>query len=197
MKILDNNGHIALQWIPSHSGISGNEFVDNIAKQALNHPVITNFDNILSDLQRLCRKRTMKCWIDERENKLKLTFLGQIRDNVTVPFDSFTKRRNISTAIQRLRIGHTSLNAHLHRLKLINSPDCQYCGESETIKHVLLDCPRYYSRRILFRQALQKLKIQFTLSKILGKDITDRSIKVKLYRHLAVFLKSTNLIERL
>ena len=197
LKILDRRGEIVIQWIPSHYGIPGNEFVDTLANRAHSLPDITKVDDSFSDLQRLCSERTMKYWLSERENILSLTFLGQIRDNVTVPFQCFIKERKIATAIQRLRIGHTSLNAHLNRLHLVNSPNCQYCSEPETIEHILLYCPRYHSRRVLFKRTLQKLKIQFTVPNILGKNIKDKTLKVKLYKHLAVFLKSTTLGERL
>ena len=197
LKIMDRRGEIVIQWIPSHYGIPGNEFVDTLANRAHSLPDITKVEDSFSDLQRLCSERTMKYWLSERENILSLTFLGQIRDNVTVPFQCFIKERKLTAAIQRLRIGHTSLNAHLNRLNLVNSPDCQYCSEPETIEHVLLYCPRYHSRRVLFKQSLQKLKIQFTVPNILGKNIKDKTLKVKLYKHLAVFLKSTTLVERL
>ncbi|MPC43857.1 hypothetical protein E2C01_037512 [Portunus trituberculatus] len=33
----------------------------------------------------------------------------------------------LDTAVTRLRIGHTRLNAHLHRLGMTESPHCPFC----------------------------------------------------------------------
>ena len=91
LKIMDRRGEIVIQWIPSHYGIPGNEFVDTLANRAHSLPDITKVEDSFSDLQRLCSERTMKYWLSERENILSLTFLGQIRDNVTVPFQCFIR----------------------------------------------------------------------------------------------------------
>ena len=104
--------------------------------------------------------------------------------------------RKLNSAIIRLRIGHYGLSQHLHRLKLEDSPSCE-CGQVEDIKHVLMFCPKYYSARVILKQALSNLKIPFHLDRLLGSD-KDSPDKVKiLFRHIAFLLKSTKLIERI
>ena len=66
LKIMDRRGEIVIQWIPSHYGIPGNEFVDTLANRAHSLPDITKVDSF-SDLQRLYSERTMKYWLSERK----------------------------------------------------------------------------------------------------------------------------------
>ncbi|MPC67336.1 hypothetical protein E2C01_061510 [Portunus trituberculatus] len=49
-------------------------------------------------------------------------------------------------AIARLRLGHTTLGAHLHHLHLSSDPFCPWCRTTpETIGHFLLHCSRFHS----------------------------------------------------
>ena len=46
-----------------------------------------------------------------------------------------------------LRSGHHSLKAHLYRLKLVETPECD-CGHPfQDTSHVLFDCPLYIIQR--------------------------------------------------
>ena len=60
---------------------------------------------------------------------------------VPQPRSSYTQlTRQEQVIIFRLRTGHNRLNHHLHRLKIVRSPNCQ-CGEDDqTVKHILQDC---------------------------------------------------------
>ena len=59
----------------------------------------------------------------------------------------------IYIAILRLRIGHNRLRNHMYNLNIEDSPNCE-CGNVEDTDHVLLECPKYYSYRVILRQAL-------------------------------------------
>ncbi|MPC51600.1 hypothetical protein E2C01_045449 [Portunus trituberculatus] len=51
-----------------------------------------------------------------------------------------------TSAITRLRLGHTTLSAHLHRLRLSRDPFCPWCRTTpEAMEHFLLQCPRFHS----------------------------------------------------
>ena len=133
----------------------------------------------------------------ERENELKLSMLGSYREsNKLIELETFIKERKINTAIIRLRIGHSSLRYHLHRLKLEDSPLCE-CLQEETVKHVLMICPKYFRERTIMKHNLFTLGVPFILKRVLGREEDDPSLKKKIFRHLAVFLKSTGLIERI
>ena len=46
----------------------------------------------------------------------------------------------------RLRLDCSSLNSHLHKKNIVESPLC-ICGDAETTKHYLLHCPQYHVPR--------------------------------------------------
>ncbi|MPC47146.1 hypothetical protein E2C01_040882 [Portunus trituberculatus] len=49
---------------------------------------------------------------------------------------------------RRLRMGHTTLSAHLHCLRLSHDLFCPWCRtSSETTEHFLLHCPHFHSHR--------------------------------------------------
>ena len=49
----------------------------------------------------------------------------------------------------RLRMQCSSLNYHLFRKNIVNSPFCQ-CGATETTAHFLLHCPRHNATRLRY-----------------------------------------------
>ena len=134
----------------------------------------------------------------ERAVELRLTNLSNVREkNLLYPLNTGINERKLNTAILRLRIGHFGLWQHLHRLKLIESPNCEYCGQIESIDHILIHCPRYHSHRTRLRHALFALNIPFERKRILGWEEEDPEIRKNVFRHLAVFIKTTNLQENI
>ena len=86
--------------------------------------------------------------------------MGQYRpDSSPQPWVRQTSRV-LDVALTRLRIGHTRLTAHLHRLHLAPDPYCPWCRNvEETIEHFILHCPRFNSHRVLLRTQLQALSV--------------------------------------
>jgi hypothetical protein len=57
--------------------------------------------------------------------------------------------RNQTTLLIWLRTGHAPLNHHLHRIRAIESPECDACKSEteETTRHYLLECPAHERAR--------------------------------------------------
>ena len=109
----------ALQWIPSHCGIDGNEEADRMAKLGAEDEQEDNAVNM-----------------SEMKTIIKSLYRPQ------QPLDSYHQlSRPDQVAIFRLRTGHNRLLHHLHRkLHLVPSPRCP-CGEADqTVEHILQDC---------------------------------------------------------
>ncbi|MPC66405.1 hypothetical protein E2C01_060552 [Portunus trituberculatus] len=65
-----------------------------------------------------------------------------------------------TSTITRLRLGHTTLNAHLHRLRLFTDLFCLWCRTTpEAMEHFLLKCPRFHSQHTALRSWLSALAI--------------------------------------
>lgn len=106
----------ALQWIPSHCGIKGNENADLLAKEG-------------------AKQHQYENQVGFSEIKTIITFLHrtpQQQDSYHQP------ARPEQTTIFRLRTGHNRPNQRLHRVtKVIPSPMCP-CGEAEQNTEQLL-----------------------------------------------------------
>ncbi|KAL1740748.1 hypothetical protein HDZ31DRAFT_46902 [Schizophyllum fasciatum] len=68
-------------------------------------------------------------------------------------------RRPQYSLLVQIRIGHIGLNAHLHKKKLVDSPNCPSCEARgaparETLRHFLFDCPTYRRERTVMTRAL-------------------------------------------
>ena len=128
---------LKFQWIPSHVDISGNEKADKLAKEATMMPQPKCPSSLMSskaminstidkwERQRLLQQSLGKRWED-------LVTLGPIRHNLP---------RAVSVAAFRLKTGHDYLASHLHRIKILPTPECQLCGfQTMDVEHIK-DCP--------------------------------------------------------
>ena len=84
----------------------------------------------------------------------------------------------------RLRVETSQLNAHLHKLQIIDTPSCSCGHRSETVEHFILHCTLYNDHRnILYQELSLILNINFrSLSKSLrieilinGRNLSDAS----------------------
>ncbi|KAG2055599.1 hypothetical protein BDR06DRAFT_841946, partial [Suillus hirtellus] len=61
----------------------------------------------------------------------------------------------------QLHMGHVPLNKHIHRISKSLSVRCLQCNaHEETIKHFLLDCPKYVRQYMALREELRCCPIQ-------------------------------------
>ncbi|MPC59546.1 hypothetical protein E2C01_053570 [Portunus trituberculatus] len=74
--------------------------------------------DFLTDLKTACRRH----WDTTLTDALQHTTLGHIRQDTRHHWWTYSPNRALDTALTRLRIGHTRLNAHLHRLGMTDSP---------------------------------------------------------------------------
>lgn len=113
-----------LQWVPSHSGIHGNDIVDAAAKMALSLPDITELPQPLSIFKRLIKKECRISWNSILRDSLHTTKMSNYRTDSS-PHPWVRRQSRVQdVALTRLSIGHTPLSAHLHRLNLVPDPYC-------------------------------------------------------------------------
>ena len=168
---LSNKGTcVRFCWVPSHCGIEGNEIVDQLAKETLDHdidPLTTvNFADLKPLVNSYIQQEIQIIWdvsIHGRDLYLLKPTLGPPKR-----FRHLTRAEEV--VITRLRIGHTKATKS-HILSRGPPTACQRCGQTLTIEHILLECTvlqqsreEYYtvdSLRTLFETIREACIIEF------------------------------------
>ncbi|KAG0697361.1 hypothetical protein GWK47_026342 [Chionoecetes opilio] len=100
---------------------------------ALSEVSITPLPLPLSTAKRLISNVCRSAWDRSLGAALRATSMGQYRtDSSPHPWIRQTSRV-LDVALTRLRIGHTTLTAHLHRLHLTPDPHCPAAGTAQTL----------------------------------------------------------------
>ena len=138
-------------WVPSHVGIRGNELADAAAKRAASSPGSCNLKVPSQDFKLFIKSFIKIKWQDQWSNLNSNFKLKSIRPSVQ-PWPHFGLERRSSIILTRLRIGHTFLT---HRYLLTSGaerlvPQCSRCNVDITVKHIFIDCPRYFNSRRKF-----------------------------------------------
>lgn len=139
------NKHITLCWIPSHVGITGNEFADKAARDSNLCPINNSYKIPPKDITNYFKLTITQTWQSDwtnmRDNKLR-----DIKPTIHPWTTSVRRSRREETALCRIRIGHTALT-HLHLIKKEEPKECDQCKEAETVNHIIFKCSKYQEER--------------------------------------------------
>ena len=151
---LSTNNELKINWIPGHEGFNGNEIADRLANIGTNMET-PDSDPLKPDIPVATSviKAFVTSWETKRHqenfyltNKYRQTkiFLPNVDRNVWKDISRLNRKE--TRLITQILTGHSDLNYHLHKRKLIESPICDLCEESEeTSMHFIGQCP-YYAR---------------------------------------------------
>lgn len=141
------NLETSLAWIPSHSGIQGNEIADAHAKEAVEIGTLVHPHCYFYDLFSTAKSDLASNWrlLYERSLLIKGRHYGDIQPSIPLKPWFFRFRhanKQTTSVICRLRLGHTCTPSRLYRWGIAESPLCT-CGlEEGTAEHILLNCPK-------------------------------------------------------
>ena len=193
------NTKTTLQWVPSHLGIKGNEIADRATHLAHSAAEIESLPIPYADFKREALRKISMKWEAELKNLTKGTHIGRITPGPT--YDIWkSEKRAIDVAYTRLRIGHTRLGSHMHRLKLQESPDCETCLKPETIEHFLLECNKYVTPRARMLLELRHLNLhpsQVTLEMLLTEGEEDQDKRKKIRDSVFKYLINSKALHRI
>lgn len=190
-------GHeIFLQWIPGHSGITGNKISDAVAREAhdLNFTVGIPFSNEDSKAAAidLGWQLQLPAWQDPLSSYAPLHAIDPQCD---FPYPRGLPKRT-EGVLHRLRLNVAYTRSFLFKLGWVESPLCTVCSTTDNIRHILSHCSRYASQRATASKALVRLRRGGTLelSHFLG-PWQNREEAVLGTKTLLTFLAETGLEE--
>lgn len=108
------------------------------------------------------------------------TTLYMVRDSIFENSPANTLNRKHQVILTRLRIGHTNY-IHIYLIQKEEPKKCETCNTDITIKHILIDRPKYRDKR-------RQHKITNDLKEALNK-------KEALTKSLLKFLSDINLLQ--
>lgn len=172
---------VAFLWIPSHSGIEGNDLADQLAHEACQLEDVFTQELLVTDrisqAKQKVQAKWQTLWTSQQRSKLRDV-------DATVEFVGLSGvNRREASILRRLRIGHTSLT-HSHILSGEDEPLCEQCNVPVTVEHVLRDCPKY-------TRARSSCQLGDSLQSIL--NIHNEEARNRVLN----FLKHTNLQDRI
>lgn len=180
-------------WIPSHSGIFGNEEADRQAKAAIwkeeTISVRKTHREQLYMLEEWSRKKWQEIWENPKTISGKFHFshtpLAQTEKV------KFAESRNIHKLMARMRTDRLNLN--WRKFKEGNHPTghCEDCSVKENVKHILVDCPKYSSER---RDLCLRLNLDAN-SEVFLRELMSLSKETEATT-LWKFLKNTGILAR-
>lgn len=154
---------VVLAWIPSHSGIAGNEKADCIAKQAVSCGDKVPFRICCHDLLSLPQILLRKKWNSRWRSSSKRTGSTYAKVQPDLPlkvwFSKILLNKLATSVIIRMRLGHCCTHVHLRWLRIRDSSLCE-CGLDEgSLNHLILSCPRLVRSNLYAGLIFQKIPL--------------------------------------
>lgn len=180
-KLRTQSRNIAMLWIPSHSGIIGNEKVDRLAASSVTERTQYSLElspgEVRSLLKKIIYKEWQNIWSTSSAEKGRHFFGICPKIPVQPWFEKSKLCRKVIVHIIRLRIGHATTPAYLHRIGRRDNPYCLCDNVSYgDISHALLGCElrRHKIDRLFFK--IRK-EIEFpTYAGVLLASLSDGGI---------------------
>ncbi|CAI6342733.1 unnamed protein product [Macrosiphum euphorbiae] len=150
--ITSTHKSIEFMWVPSHTGIPGNEKVDILANEAITSSSSSTITTLpFQDVKRCINIHTSNMWQTSWDEIPITNKLKSIKKKITKWYTQPNASRRSEIINTRTRIGHTNLT-HIHIIKHEEQPLCSQCNEPLSIKHIVLDCPLYVNERNILNQ---------------------------------------------
>jgi ribonuclease HI len=163
-QLVESGAKIALEWIPGHMDIYGNELADRLAKTASIKLVPETNQTSFAVLGLEINKRIRQKWLNLLDSNsspsyYKKTFPWKTRSKIQLP--SGTKRE-LASSFYQLKIGHGYFKAYLNRFGHAQNDLCR-CGKKETPEHLLLSCRDYKAARQDLKEELNSNRLNLPI----------------------------------
>ncbi|CAG4925468.1 unnamed protein product [Colias eurytheme] len=162
----NKNLTIVFAWIPSHTGIKGNEKADALAKDAIDSGDMFPYINYCHDLSNLPKvylhDTWTKLWESSGMQKGKRFYSLQPRIPMK-PWFNKTKGSKLATSIIiRMRLGHVCTPQHLTKIGVLDNEMCECTLDVGNLNHIFFACPLYDHSSLYL--SLESLGVPFPIS---------------------------------
>ena len=175
---------VTLLWIPRHSGITGNEKADNLAKKSLDLPTQNHLFCPVTDIHNHLHF-SFKRFLQSKWERTPHQHLIRIKPTLGHWSSANQNTRLREVTLSRLRIGHTKIT-HYYIFEREPPTICHRCNVRYNVAHMLIDCPLYRLHRQVLINYTNCKRIPFTLSTLLGDSHPE------LLEMLFIFLHNTH-----
>ena len=171
---------IVFCWVPSHTGIKGNEKADSAAKSALDLPRAKSALDLpramvgvpYTDFKYSISQYIFSTWQDDWNGAVvnKLHYVKPVLGDWQ---SSYRRCRKDEVVLCRARIGHTHLT-HSYILRKDPPPLCEHCQCILTVRHILVECNHFArERKDIFgrRDVMESFRFHPTLIVLFLKQI--------------------------
>ncbi|CAK1581898.1 unnamed protein product [Parnassius mnemosyne] len=186
---------IEFLWVPSHSGIVGNEIVDQATRQDHHEDQTQDckvpFTDYYQHFKILSKKLWKDYWNITTVNKGK--WYAELQPDLpTIPWYNrfkYTGRKFITT-INRLRFGHCLVPAHLYRMKIVADDKCTHCAQHNAdINHIIFQCPSFGIQRLTLVSEISDVAEENSIS--VPRRVQDLLTDVAFFMPLFKFILNT------
>ncbi|XP_063395680.1 uncharacterized protein LOC134680480 [Cydia fagiglandana] len=177
---------LRLQWIPAHIGLSGNEEVDILAKEACTIGSEVYITPDFTEKLHTYNKKIRGIWkvhFDERCKEKGIWYRTMQCEPPHIPWfmNARLSRKLIKIGL-RLRSGHIPLKKFAFMMKKVPSPNCEACNVVEDVQHVLVECVRNEGNRQLLMKSLNLNRLDVgVFQSILAAPISEEAKEIYLF----------------
>lgn len=186
----ENQGQtIEFLWIKSHCGITYNEVVDILAKEATKSGTFIDLKASPSELYRLAMQNAFQEWQEDWNSSQSFRGRHYAYVQPIIPrrpwFHDVRLPRWLITTVCRMRFNHGSFPTHLHRIGISPTPFCDCTNTTEgDINHILFACSKWETHRQSFLQQLYRLQVELPTSATMLLSLRDPALTKELFKFL-------------
>ncbi|KAI5739652.1 hypothetical protein M8J77_012273 [Diaphorina citri] len=176
LKLLARNNYVTLTWVPGHEGIDGNETADELAKIGTTLPFVgpepfcgVSKSHLKMEIRKWENQMKVKHWTNISGHRQAKKFITHSPKRAK---EMLCLSKEDLRSITGLYTGHCSLNYHLNKMGIAETPTCRLCKEApETAEHIICECGVashkrliYFSRMIITPKEVKEISPKRTLA---------------------------------